>query len=331
MLPKSACLFGNRENNHRRVFIEITNVCNMYCKHCMNNSGNHLWEGLPKADMLHLISELNEQGIMHIYISGGEPLLYKGIDEVLEYAHSLGTKITLATNGLEIMNHIDTIARCVEIVSISLDGIGDTHDYFRGVPGAYEQVVKRIKALNDIGVKTKISSIIWKQNMNQLEDIVVLAKSLGTMKLNFNVLVPVGRAKNNSDILIDVKHYPEVYNTVNDLIEKYKDENFDLEIKRRHKLTEESTSCPGGDKIFHINAYGKFSPCSWISKIECDEFSQQWERGKTEECLSKCKNFNDVLVQRSSRYKITGCPALSNIYNGGYLEKDPLNSMLDVN
>lgn len=96
----------------------------------MNNSDSHLFRGLHKEEMLQLISELKDQNISNLYVSGGEPLLYDGIDEVLEHAHSLGMQITLATNGLEIMKHISTIVKCVETVSISLDGIGYMHDNF---------------------------------------------------------------------------------------------------------------------------------------------------------------------------------------------------------
>ena len=252
--------------------------------------------------------------------------MYKGVDEVLEYAHSLGIKITLATNGLEIVNHLPTIKKCVEIVSISLDGINKTHDYFRGVEGAYDCVISMLKILHDEGVKTKISSIIWKQNVDQLEDMVVLAKSLNVMKLNFNILVPVGRAKNNTEILIDTSRYHEVYENVNLLIQKYKDETFDIDIKRRHKLTKESVSCPGGETIFHINSHGKVSPCSWISKIECDDFSLNWERGNLEECMTKCKNLNNILSERANKYSFTGCPALAYIHNGSYLSKDPIHN-----
>ena len=102
-----------------------------------------------------LIKELYEIKTEKIYISGGEPLLYPYIDDVILYANSLGIKVTLATNGLEIPKHIDAIKKGVQLVSISLDGIGKTHDKFRGVQGAYDNCIKVFKLLKENNVKLK--------------------------------------------------------------------------------------------------------------------------------------------------------------------------------
>ena len=142
MYESSACLFGRRKYNEYRAYIEITNACNMHCKHCMNNSGETLKHELGKEQMIDLLTDLHEENISQLYISGGEPLLYNGIDEVLQFASSLGMKTTLATNGLELEKHLSVIKSSVDKVSMSLDGIGETHDFFRGINGSFEHLVK---------------------------------------------------------------------------------------------------------------------------------------------------------------------------------------------
>ncbi len=329
MKSSSACLFGDREHGVKRAFFEITNRCNMSCKHCMNNSGDNSQQDLPKEKIIKLFKELYNHQIMHLYISGGEPLLYNDIDEVLQYAHTLGIKIILATNGLEITKHLTTIKRCVDTVSVSLDGIGETHDIFRGVPGSFDYLISMLDILKNEGITTKMSTIIWRKNLNQLTDIISIAKEKGISKLNFNILVHEGRAKANPDIHIPSEEYPHLYEKVSELIEKYSDHSFEIDLKRRHQLNTNSIACPGGNSIFHINSKGRVSPCSWISKLDDNnEFSLMWENGNLGNCIEVCGNINAILDERKSLYGYSGCPALANIHNGSYISEDPLNEYL---
>lgn len=324
----TSCLFGNR-GSEKRSFIEITGLCNMGCKHCMNDSGENKFEGLERKDLFTLLDELVRCNFMRLYITGGEPLMYKSIDEVLEYANKLGIKITLATNGWYIIKHLETIKRCVDIVSISLDGIGLTHDDMRGVNGAYERTINALKILNENGVTTKISSMIWKKNLNQLEDIVLIAKSVGVSKVNFAILVPVGRAEENENIWADKELYSQIYEKVYSLTEKYKNDII-VEIKRQYGISQKCITCPGGDLILHIDAYGRISPCSWIAKNECREFSVDWRPGMLDECLRQFDDFKKILKKRERKYGYIGCPAMAYIHNGDYLAKDPINDMINL-
>ena len=196
----SPCVFRKRETDRLLAFIEITNACNMKCKHCMNGSGKNAKEGLKKEDILKLIDELYENKTEEIYISGGEPLLYPYIDEVILHANSLGIKVTLATNALEVPKHLEAIKKGVQLVSISLDGIGSTHDNFRGVLGAFDNCINVFKLLKENNVKTRISAMIWKENTNQLEEMISTAKSCGVSKVNLAFLIPTGRAKNDDTV-----------------------------------------------------------------------------------------------------------------------------------
>ncbi len=329
MCKSSACLFGKRKNNERRAYIEITNTCNMHCKHCMNNSGETLMQELKKEQMIELLIELHEQNISQLYISGGEPLLYNGIDEVLHCASSFGMKTTLATNGLEVEKHLSTIKSCVDKVSMSLDGIGETHDFFRGAPGSFDHLIKMMSLLKTQCIKTKISTIIWKQNVEELDNIAALAKSMGMMKINFNILVPIGRANANFDIHIPTNEYHNIYEKVSRLIDKYEDDSFIIEIKRSHQLNIDSVACPGGKTIVHINTHGKVSPCSWLSKLDNEnKFSLYWTKGNFDACFNACKKIDNILDERVSKYGFSGCPALAKIHNGDLLSQDPLNKII---
>lgn len=66
----SPCVFRQRESNNYLAFIEITNSCNMKCKHCMNWSVQNAAEGFKKEEILKLIYEFYQNNTEEIYISG---------------------------------------------------------------------------------------------------------------------------------------------------------------------------------------------------------------------------------------------------------------------
>lgn len=326
----SPCVFRKRETSNYLAFIEINNSCNMRCKHCMNWSVQNSNKEFEKEKILRLIEELHENNTEEIYISGGEPLLYPYIDQVILYANSLGIKVTLATNALEISKHLETIKKGVQLVSISLDGIGETHDKFRGVAGAFNNCVKMFKLLKENNVKTRISAMIWKENVQELEEMISLAKSCGVSKVNLAFLIPEGRAKTDDTIKLPIERYKEIVDNVARLREKYKSENFDIEIRRNNILNEESIDCPGGKNLIHINVNGKVSPCSWVAKLDNnDEFSAYWPENSIKECINKFQNFKEIAKLRKNKYGYCGCIALSKIYNGGFTEPEPLNEFLE--
>lgn len=325
----SPCVFRQRKSEKFLAFIEITNSCNMRCKHCMNWSIKNSNNGFEKDKILRLIDELYENNTEEIYISGGEPLLYPYIDEVILYANSLGIKVTLATNALEITKHLDAIKKGVQLVSISLDGIGKTHDNFRGVDGAFDNCVEMFKLLKKNNVKTRISAMIWKENYMQLEDMISLAKECGVSKVNLAFLIPEGRAKNDDTIKLPIDKYREIIDNVNDLKKRYKSDDFDIELRRTNLLDVHSIDCKGGKNLIHINVNGKVAPCSWIAKIDkFDEFSSYWPKNSISECIRKFDSFRECTKARKEKYGYSGCIALSKIYNGDFLAKDPLNDFL---
>ena len=325
----SPCYFTAREDKKYVVSYEIGNACNMNCKHCMNKSTNEAFAGLPIDKIRQILRELYDNDVHYLYISGGEPLLHPDFDEIAAYAHSLGFQMMLATNGLEIPNHFECIKKYIQDVSISLDGIGATHDELRGVPGAFEKVMASIDLLVGSGIYTRISTCLWKKNLHQLEKIAELAEEKKLGKINLSILVPTGRTLEN-DVQVSWEEYPALLQRIEALQKKYHPAGGpEIVLRRNHEIDQDSIDCIGGNYIFHIDAYGRISPCSWCSKADQDnQFSMQWEAGKMGACIEKCKAINLLLQKRKEKYGYTGCPAIAWFQNGDFMAEDPINKML---
>lgn len=323
------CFFGTRPDGMYAATYEITNTCNLSCKHCMNSSGKESFPGLPLQDSLALIDEMYDAGVRSLYISGGEPLTYPGIDSVLRFCHEKGFKLSLATNGVLVPNHLDAIADCVCDISLSLDGIGAVHDGFRGMPGMYDEVTKAFACLKG-KVNMIVSTVIWKGNMDSLEDIVRVVYEAGVSQINFSYLVPIGRAI-NPNIHIAKEDYARIRDEVSRIREVYADKNFSILFRRSSRITADSLDCAGGSMIMHATATGKLSPCSWCAKLgkESDELlTCQWEKGNMPYCVEKIRNLQVINGQRKEALGYTGCPAMSLVSCGSFDADDPLNTML---
>ncbi len=99
---------------------KLVGKCNLRCLHCY---GPDKSEGaLPEEDLLEMADTFAELGAQWVVLTGGEPLLVKGIDNVMERLTSHGMKIALSTNSMFFRDHQDTIERHVSSLNIPLDG-----------------------------------------------------------------------------------------------------------------------------------------------------------------------------------------------------------------
>ncbi len=100
------------------------------------------------ADWKRLVDELADHHIPSVLLRGGEPFLYPGIIELLEYIHNKGLFISIDTNGTMIKKYADDIARIGNIhLTISLDGPEAAHDRVRGIKGTFQRIRAGVKRL----------------------------------------------------------------------------------------------------------------------------------------------------------------------------------------
>ena len=126
--------------------IKLTENCNSRCITCNYWHTKH--QDLIDTDKaVSLINELFDLNIRRIRFSGGEPLLRKDFFGILEgIKHLCFEKVTLATNGLLIQRLYERINKsCLTDLGVSIDGLPETNDKIRGVPGYYERVMDGLK------------------------------------------------------------------------------------------------------------------------------------------------------------------------------------------
>ena len=122
------------------VVWNITRLCNLKCVHCYNDSGGTETDlAVTTVEAKKVLDDLAAFGVPSVLFSGGEPLMRHDLFELLGYAGQKGLRTVISTNGTLITSSAAAeIKRLgVSYVGISLDGIGEINDKFRGVQGSF--------------------------------------------------------------------------------------------------------------------------------------------------------------------------------------------------
>jgi radical SAM family uncharacterized protein len=166
--------------------------CNLECGMCP------FWrredeELLTLDEEVRMMKSLARGGVSFLGFEGGEPLLRHDLPEILAESHRR-FHTSVVTNGWLLRNRIRDIAPHLDLLFVSLDGIGDLHDRLRGIPGSFNRAVDGIRSAKG-HVPVAISSTITNENMDDAEKVVALAERLG-VGVTFQVAYKYSTAEN---------------------------------------------------------------------------------------------------------------------------------------
>lgn len=146
----------------KHMIVHVTTACNFRCDHCFVD-----FESSKRDLKLHHFEQLaaDSESLMWLDIGGGEPFLRKDLAEIV---CAFDSKIVhIPTNGSLIPQMLKQVKEMQSrtdreiIIGLSLDGLAETHDTIRKVPGSFEQVWKAYEALRELGgVSIKICTVI---------------------------------------------------------------------------------------------------------------------------------------------------------------------------
>lgn len=196
IVPKAA--------SERRPIVvwNITRACNLKCVHCYNDSGTcKADDELSTEEAQVVLDDLAQFGVPSVLFSGGEPLMRPDLFELIRYAVERGLRAVISTNGTLITHDMATKIKQhgVSYVGISLDGIGDINDKFRGVSGAFDRAVAGIKNCQDAGVRIGLRLTLTQKNVQDLERLFDFFESERIVRACFYHFVPSGRGGTMAD------------------------------------------------------------------------------------------------------------------------------------
>jgi len=178
------------------VVWNVTRRCNLKCVHCYAHAKNIAFDNeLSTSEGKILIDDLAEFGVPVILFSGGEPLVRKDLPELADYAVKKGMRAVISTNGTLITPQIARTLKDIGLsyVGISLDGMEEINDRFRGVKGAFRLALKGIENCKKADIKVGLRFTINKSNTGQISEIFKLLEEMDIPRVCFYHLVYAGR------------------------------------------------------------------------------------------------------------------------------------------
>lgn len=178
------------------VVWNCTRACNLSCIHCYSDSSAKQYGGeLSTQEAKKMIRKLAEFKVPVLLFSGGEPLLRKDLFRLNSYALGLKLRTVISTNGTLInKNTAKKIKQSgFSYVGVSLDGIGERNDSFRGSKGAFSRAQAGIRNLVETGQKVGLRFTITRHNYPDIENIFRLVEKENINRVCFYHLVYSGR------------------------------------------------------------------------------------------------------------------------------------------
>lgn len=272
------------------VYLELTRACNLKCIHCLNNSGIKQKDELTKEDLLKLIKNFSSHGVQEIRFTGGEPLLFNGIYDLIKFATEEGICTSLGTNGTLVTKEVAKKLKesGLKKVVVSIDGNKKIHDKIRGKKN-YQKAMNGLKYLQKNGINVRVNSVIMKSNM---DDVIKLAKKMSRKKITIFIrrFISSGRGKHLENNMLNKKDYAYVRNKLQKELTKktYVNGHYlrnDEGVNSRIKLPFEIRGCKAGQRAITILPNGDVNLCGFLAaqdfpKVgnikEIDDFLNFW-------------------------------------------------------
>lgn len=176
----------------------FTNLCNLNCHHCYQDSGHQaLPNELSLDEKLDLVDQMAAEYVPMIAFAGGEPTLCPDLLPVLRRCREHGIHTTIATHGGTMTKKLASqLAEAgVRYVEISLDSVQpEKHDTFRRQPGMWHRTVTGMRnVVEQEGMRLGIAMCVHQGNFDEVEDMLHFAVELGASCFAHFNFIPVGR------------------------------------------------------------------------------------------------------------------------------------------
>jgi Fe-coproporphyrin III synthase len=182
-------------NPLKTLVVHPTLKCNLACKHCYSASSPEHTGSLDQVALKNFLSQAKDEGYNYLAFSGGEPLLYKFLPEVLMFSKQLGYTNAITTNGMLLKSNLSLRAlEYIDLVNVSIDGNAHMHNHIRGQHNAFEKMMEGVHFLRDNNRDFGFSHTICYQDLSILDFIENLALENNAQLLQFNKLSNFGRA-----------------------------------------------------------------------------------------------------------------------------------------
>lgn len=277
----------DQRHRPRYAVWELTLRCDLGCHHCGSRAGRARPDELTLPEALDLVDQLAELGTAEVTLIGGEAYLYDGWLDVVKAIRAHDMVCTMTSGGRGITPELARAAAEAGLcgVSISVDGTRETHDSLRALAGAYDAALRAYSALEGAGIPVAMNTNINRRNIDQIESIFGLALEQGCHGWQVFLTVPMGRAADVEDLVLQPCDLLNVMPRISALAIRAQAAGMRLlpgnnigyfgpseHALRGHLRSAAKSSCSAGSGTLGIEANGDIKGCPSL-------FSRDWVGG----------------------------------------------------
>ena len=177
------------------VQIHPTRRCNLRCLHCYSWSSPGERDSLSSNVLLQLIEDAKVEGYQVASFSGGEPILYRHLRDLLRCAKDQDMRTTVTSNGMLLTEaRLTELAEYIDVLAISLDGLPEAHNRMRACDQAFDRMHRNLENVRKSGVKFGFIFTLTLHNVNEVDWAARYAVEQGAKLFQIHPLEEVGRA-----------------------------------------------------------------------------------------------------------------------------------------
>jgi len=179
---------------------EVTQSCDLACRHCRAEAIDRRDpRELTTEEGRRLLDDIRSMGTEIMILSGGDPIKREDIFDLIRHGAGIGLRmatIPAATPALTPWLVRKLKDAGLSQIAFSLDGPdSESHDTFRGVPGAFDLTMKGADYAREAGIPLQINTTFGAHNIDRFEEIAALVRDLGVVFWEVFFLVPMGRGR----------------------------------------------------------------------------------------------------------------------------------------
>ncbi len=316
----------------------VTNRCNMRCIYCYRSAGEAVNNELTTEELLNLIDQSGEMGIVRGFITGGEPFLHPDIITIINRLITNGIFPYISTNGVlvspDIVSKLKDMG--VKIVQISLDAVSP--NVFEEMVGSNidERIVENaIALLVEAGIIVAVKAVITRLNVDEVEKLIDRCLELGVNRLSTEGFGLSFGGRGNEDLIIEEKKVKLLEALIEEKREEYRGRIY-LEGFNRASIWDDFDdiiTCGGMVSAFVLQPNGDIVLCENLGNvpelvfgnIREEKLSDIWASDKVLAFLNPDESIVDPLCRNCTYFRDcrTGCYNRSLMESGKLWDADP--------
>ncbi len=204
----------------KEVDWEITNECNLTCKHCLPMSGTPRTHELTTEEVFHALQTFKEHGVEKVCFTGGEPFCKNDLIPILEFATRIGVHTSVITNGTLIGERTLLKMKALQVdLAVSLEAsCKEKNDFIRG-KGTFDKVITFLKLCCTHGVSLDLYMTVNNQNIGEVKKVGNLAKKYKCRGFHIKEINKDGRAGQAPFLWIDESNRTQLAHVTTSVIE----------------------------------------------------------------------------------------------------------------